>query len=198
MESQTTIPLTAWATWHLNFPVCLHLTLPSAQPQYLVICHEETQQSGSQDPWCVISFFVSSTQSSSVSNSKLLLKMASGYNSLKCSYQQTQKSVSLSPNLPVVLKAFQKCVLVQSLELPGHLYQRHLDYLEDKASALKPYFKIEKGIFFNFIYWKDLSLSVLRIYWLWTWPSTFRLSSALPHHGNLSLCQYLTVLTWLA
>lgn len=108
------------------------------------------------------------------------------------------KSVSLSPNLPVVLKAFQKCVLIQSLELPGHLYQRHLDYLEDKVSALKPYLKIERGIFFSFIYWKDLSLSVLSIYWLCTWPSTFRHSSALPHHGNLSLCQYLTVLTWLA
>lgn len=50
-------------------------------------------------------------------------------------------------NLPVVLKALQKYVLVQSLELPGHLYQRHLDYLEDMVSALKPYFKIEKGIF---------------------------------------------------
>lgn len=36
-------------------------------------------------------------------------------------------------------------MLVQSLELPDHLYQRHLDYLEDKVSALKPYFKIERA-----------------------------------------------------
>lgn len=155
MESQTTIPLTAWATWHLNSQhVCVWLSpLRNCSTWSSVM---RSQQSGSQDPWCVVSFFISSSQSSSVSNSKLLLKMASGYNSLKCSYQQTQ-NVSLSPNLPVVSKAFQKCVLIQSLEVPGHLYQRHLDYLEDKVSALTPYLKIEKGIFFSFIYWKDLS-----------------------------------------